>query len=388
MPIHEKVLLLDGGGTQTLPIAKSLFKDGYEVHIFFTHKFSYGPATRYKTKRIQSPSINDETDYTIFFEAYVKDNSIDVVIPMSDPSAQFLSKNKHQFLSFCRFIAPDYDTFLTGYDKNKLMKVCQENDFPMPKTIDLMLTDVSGIDESFFPAIIKPNLTTGGRGMKILNSKNEMENVFESNVKKFGPCHLQEFIKPGGRQFKVELFLDESHKLINSSVIDKIRYYPVSGGSSCFNVSVRDDKIVEICYQVLVKIGWIGFADFDLIEDPRDGVFKIMEINPRIPACIRSVIESGIDYGKLIVDSSMGRRVETYEYIPGKQLRHLGFDFLWLLSSKDRFHTHPGWFRFFKGKHYFQDLSLKDPLPFFYGSWGNMKKIFDASFRESKSKKA
>lgn len=384
--MKTNVLLLDGGGTQTLPIAKSLFNKGHSVHIFIEHKLTYGFATRYASHKIHAPSVKNENNYFTFCKDYILNNSIDVVIPMSDPSAKFLSLHKHSISKICKFISPDYPNFMKGYDKNLLMSVCKDNNFPHPKTIDLMVSSISTIEDSFFPAILKPNLTSGGRGMKIMRNKNELVSIIERNVKDYGPCHLQELISEGGRQFKVEIFLDENHQLINSSVIHKQRYYPVSGGSSCFNMSVRNDLIVDLCYEVLKKIGWIGFADFDLIEDPNDGIIKIMEINPRIPACIKSAIESGIDYGNMIVDASLGKQLKVYDYKPGKQLRHIGFDILWFLNSKDRFKTKPNWFNFFNKEQSFQDFSLTDPLPFVYGTLGNMIKIFSKDFRKSKDK--
>ncbi|MBN1185290.1 MAG: ATP-grasp domain-containing protein [Bacteroidales bacterium] len=380
------VLLLGGDGTQTLPISKPLMKRGYSVHIFYRHRLSYGYATRYASHKIKSPSINDKDDFLTFFTEYVRNKFIDVVIPLSDSSAEFLSKNKQAFIKFCKFIVPDHDIFEKGYDKNLLMSVCRENGFPHPKTIDLRENSISTIKDSFFPAILKPNYTTGGRGMTIVKSKNELESIFDKTVKEYGHCHLQKLIGQGGRQFKVELFLDDKHQLINSSVMHKIRYYPVTGGSSCFNVTIHNDSLVDICFAVLKTIGWVGFADFDLIEDPDDGIIKILEINPRIPACIKSAVESGIDYGNIIVDSSLGNELKTYEYYPGKQLRHIGFDILWFFQSSHRFKADPNWFIFFGKKLSFQDFSLDDPLPFLFGTAGNIRKLISAHFRKSKSK--
>jgi len=140
-----------------------------------------------------------------------------------------------------------------------------------------------------------------------------------------------------------------------------------------------------MCEAVLRKIKWIGFADFDLIEDPRNGIIKIMEINPRIPACIKSVEKSGIDYGSQIVNGALGRPIEKYNYFPGKQLRHLGFDILWFIHSKNRFRANPSWFSFLNKHQSFQDISIKDPMPFFYGTLGNMIKMSSSDFRKSKS---
>ncbi|NNE54780.1 MAG: ATP-grasp domain-containing protein, partial [Flavobacteriales bacterium] len=345
-----------------------------------------GYGTRYANRKIKSPSINNEEEYFSFLVDYIKNNAIDVVIPMSDPTAEFLSKRKPALTGLTKYILPDYPVFMTGYDKNQLMKTCRERGYPHPETYDMAATAVEEIGDSFFPAILKPNITTGGRGMRIINSKNELKSVLPGNVKEYGPCHLQEFVKSGGRQFKIELILDNDGNLISSSVIDKLRYYPVSGGSSCFNVTVLNDSLVEICYRLLRDIGWVGFADFDLIEDPEDQQFKIMEINPRIPACIKSAIESGIDYGNLIVDSSLGKEIHSFAYNPGKQLRHLGLDVLWFLQSKHRFKTTPGWFNFFNKNQSCQDFSWGDPLPFVFGTLGNIAKISQGSFRKEKRK--
>lgn len=384
--MKNQVLLLDGGGTQTLPIAKSIFQRGHSVHIFYEHKLTYGYATRYATRKTQSPSIREEMNYLAFFKDYVERYAIDTVIPMSDASATFLSRHKSTLLQLCKFIIPDYPVYMKGYDKNQLMAVCKANGIPHPKTIDLSVEGLTNVDDSIFPAILKPNLTTGGRGMKILSNRQELERVYEDNVRQFGNCHLQEFVASGGHQFKVQIFIDANGQVAGASSMVKQRFYPVSGGSSCFNTTLENDHLVDICHQVLSQIGWVGFADFDLIEDPKDGVIKIMEINPRIPACVKSAVMSGVDYGNIIVDATSQRALPTVHYVPGKQLRHLGFDILWFFQSKERFSAKPGWFNFFNRNQSFQDISWMDPLPFVFGTIGNIQKILSSDFRKTKNK--
>ena len=136
---------------------------------------------------------------------------------------------------------------------------------------------------------------------------------------------------------------------------------------------------------MLSRLGWEGFADFDLVEDQRDGVVKIMEINPRVPACLKSVVESGVDYANMIVNASLGEPLPEYEYHPGHSLRHIGFEMLWFLYSKNRFASRPSWFRFFGRRLSFQDFSWSDPLPFIVGTIGNIRKQLSPEFRKSKA---
>ncbi|MCC8088713.1 MAG: ATP-grasp domain-containing protein [Rikenellaceae bacterium] len=383
----ETVLLLDGQTIQALPVAESLKKSGYSAVLFCSAKNSYGYHTKYADRKILCPEVTkDETEFYDFLRRYLSEHKTDVIIPMNDDSATFLSKYKPQLSELSNFIMPDYEIFSQAYDKNKLMDLCMDGGFPHPQTFDLERSSAENIkNSSIFPAIIKPNLTSGGRGMKVVNSFEEFMEAYPDIRENYGPCHLQKFIKQGGKQIKVQLFVAKNGELVCSSVIHKQRYYPENGGSSCCNETIKDDKLVGICYAVLEKIGWYGFADFDMIEDPDDGVIKIMEINPRIPACIKSAVKSGIDYGTVIADATLGKSLKKYEYSPGKTLRYIGFEMLWFMNSRQRFKTNPNWFKFFGRNLYFQDFNIRDPKPFIFGTLGNIKKQLSPEFRKSKS---
>ena len=75
-----------------------------------------------------------------------------------------------------------------------------------------------------FPALIKPNITTGGRGMTLVKDIAELHQKLPIIEQQYGLCHLQEFIQPGGKQIKVQLFVNESSELLYSSVLHKQRY--------------------------------------------------------------------------------------------------------------------------------------------------------------------
>jgi predicted ATP-grasp superfamily ATP-dependent carboligase len=272
---------------------------------------------------------------------------------------------------------------MKGYDKNQLMKVCKELGVAHPMTVDLAEDyTLSGMK---YPAIIKPNLTTGGRGMSIVNNQGELEAIIEPTIEKYGNSHVQEFVPAGGRQIKVQLLVDDSQNLLSSSVMCKKRMYPVKGGSSCCNVTMRNEELISTCHQVLKTIEWRGFADFDIIEDPRDNSLKIMEINPRIPACIKSTVAAGIDWGEAIVCEALDHPVPAYSYREGVVLRYLGFDVLWFLKSDDRFKAKPSWFKFFGSNVSYEDVDITDIKSFIMGTYGNIKKLLDPNFRAAKS---
>lgn len=379
-----KVLILDGQAVQSLIIAECLKKSGYEVHLLCDDKMSYGYHTKYACKHFIGPKCTDEK-YMPFLITLLKQEKYATIVPMDDAAAVFLSKNKECIVQYTKILIPDYAIFNKAYDKHLLMELCREKGYPHPRTIDLKILDLGMIPIDIFPALIKPNYTSGGRGMTLVHSLTELQEYLPIIEKQYGDCHLQEYILPGGRQLKVQIFIDRRTNRYYSSVINKLRYYPENGGSSCCNITIENTELTLLCKKILDDIGWDGFADFDLIEDPKDGVIKIMEINPRIPACIKSAVLSGLDYGTMIVDVGLGKELKEYHYKAGQKLRHIGFEILWFLYSKNRFISKPSWFRWIDSDLSFQDFNWRDPLPFIFGTLGNMKKQLNPEFRKMKN---
>lgn len=380
-----KVGILDGESVQALIFAKQLNKAGYKVILFCDAKLSYGYYTKYAHKSILCPSTKSETKkFHTFFLNYLKTHELDVVIPMNDYSAKYLSENKQVLQDEVKFIIPDLSVFMKGYDKNQLMKVCSENNIPHPKTIDISTLEKGANPNFNFPALIKPNETTGARGFRKVESFDELWQVYKPIYDEFGDCHLQELIPDGGMQYKVQLLIKDQ-RIINSTVIEKHRYYPINGGSSCFNHTVVNNELVKICTEVLQIIGWEGFADFDLIQDPRDGIIKIMEINPRAPACIKASVISGVDFPNAIVDLSLNNPIKTYTYKPDKYLRYFSMDLLWLISQESKWKGFKEWKKLlFSKRHFLQDGELFDPMPFVFGACSGIAKQINPKFRASK----
>ena len=284
----RKILVL-GGGTQGLAFIYALHKLGYEVYLVYDAPGNYADASRFCYCKTIAPSPKNESGHIEFLISTIRDNSIDVLIPMGDSSARFISENLSKIKEVVNVKMPDIEHFMMGYDKNQLMVLCERKGYPHPKTIDLSVIPLS--DSSLktfpFPGMLKPNRTTGGRGMVCVNAYDELVSQYGVLRETYGNYHLQEFIPAGGRQFKVQLYIDEQRRLVQGTVMQKVRWFPPKAGSNCCAVSVEKPELIDLCYHILQDIDWLGFADFDFIEDPRDGRLLVMEINPRVPACIK-----------------------------------------------------------------------------------------------------
>jgi len=383
-----KILLLYGDGTQAIPVIKSFHKAGYFVGAVGESKYGYGSNSRYLDKCYYCEDVEDVDKYYLFLAELLKKEKYDAVIPMRDENTKLLCKYREELLGLTRFVVPDDETFEKGFDKHQLMEVCQKYGYPHPQTLIVEGGEIDGVDLNALrhPVLIKPNHTAGGRGMTLVQDRKELLEKFPAIYEQYGDCHLQTYIPQGGAQVEAQLYVNEKKELVQSSVIYKYRWYPENGGSSCCAKSVKNEKLVDMLYHLLLDIGWVGFADFDTIEDPRTGELLVMELNPRYPACVKAAFEAGIDWAEVVANEYLGLPQKQYNYKKDEYLRHLGFESLWFFYSKNRWKTKPNWFKLI-GKHiHYQDMSdWTDPMPFIKGTWGNVKKQMSSEFRESKA---
>ncbi len=382
-----KILLLYGDATQSLPISRSLYKAGHTVDAICFSKCSYGYGSRYIKKKYLYDNAEDVDSYFSFLIEILKKEKYDTILPMRDSTAEVMCKYRDELLKYTQFVMPDYETFERGFDKHRLMEVCKQKGYPHPETYLVGEKQLDGLDleKLKYPILIKPNHTFGARGMTLCNTKEELIEKYPTIYQEYGECHLQTYIPVGGHQVEFQLYVNEKCELVQSSVIKKFRWYPEKGGSSCCNVSWQHKEMVDVCYKLLLDIGWVGFADFDTIEDPNTGELLIMELNPRVPACVKTPIAAGIEWPNVIVSEYLGQKHPHYNKTKEVYLRHLGFETLWFMHSENKWRTKPNWFKMIGRNIYYQDMSdWTDPMPFIRGTWGNVKKMMNPEFRKSK----
>ncbi|MGH4140385.1 ATP-grasp domain-containing protein [Clostridium sp.] len=371
-----RVLILEGFARQVMPLMKALYNLDCHVTTYNKSKLDMGYASRYPDKKLIA--FWDRNDAQKSLDALLevlKKNKYDVVIPLTDFSAMLLSKNKSELSKYAAMATNDWDVFQMASDKQNTMLTCMGNNIPCPYT----LKDVESIDDIInsnieYPFIIKPRTGYGSIGFHCINNEEQLRKIFDSSVAKHGKMLVQEYIPQTDIQYKAELFIDKNGEVKSAVVFDKTRWYPIDGGSTCCSASVDRPDIVESSRNLLKAIGWKGYGDVDLIQDPRDGKAKVMEINPRITASVKVCFASGVDFARQIIEFETGKEVTKYnDYKLDVRLRYMHTDVLWFFQSTNRFKSKPSWFNFKNTTD--QIFSIKDPWPFFTYSLQAIKKL-------------
>jgi len=373
---NDRILIADGHARQALALARAFKELGCSVTAVCESGLDVCSKSRYVDRVVKDKTIKDSPDLRV--ECIIREVSkggYTLVVSFSDVTVEQIVLNKERIEKYCKTAVVDKDRFYLAYDKLNTMRICMDNGIPCPKTyFGLDSVDSVMNQELVYPLIVKPRSSYGAIGLHKFDNSEDLRKYLSSLTDEISGLVIQEYIPQTDLQYECSVFVDDDNTVKSAMVFEKNRWFPVHGGSSTLNISVKDEAIADSCSKLVRLINWRGCCDIDLIRDPRDGVAKIMEINPRISGSGKIVLLSGVNLALQLLQMARGEEVTAYkDYKESIRLRCLYTDFLWFLKSKNRFKAKPSWFSMKNTKE--QVFSWKDPLPYFAFSAGSLFKL-------------
>ena len=237
-----------------------------------------------------------------------------------------------------------------------------------------------------YPVLIKPAIGVGARGITLCRAPDDLRNAFPKVQAAHGTSFIQEQVPQTGVQYKVDTIVDRNQDPLTAVAYAKLRYYPPTGGSSVLNRTEHRPDIINSALKVLKELTWFGFCDFDFITDPRDGVVKLMEINPRYPESYRATVAAGIDMTRIMYQLAKGETPSPQlEYREGRYVRFLFGDLMWFLTTaENRWRTRPSFFDFFRSDTLYQLERATDWGPIMGYVLDNLTMLWDKEERQFK----
>ena len=311
---------------------------------------------------------------------------------MEEETLLLLAKHHSEISQYTYLLSPDLKKIEFVRDKRNLMQFAEARGIPMPKTyyspptpepckvqgLGPESSEVQGspapngvqglnhfVDKFPIPAVIKPRISSGSFGIVYVKKREDLAPSYQSVHERFPLPLIQEWIPDGGGAFGLSALFDEASNIKAAFVHKKLRMYPVQGGLSTLREGVEHPQIMEIGLSLLKSLNWVGVAMVEFKVDPRDGIPKLMEVNPRFWGSLQLAIVSGVDFPHLILKMA---RKESFEpilrYKVGKRSRWLLLgDILHFFNNPNRFHLHPSFFNFFDPNTSYDIISKDDPLP-------------------------
>lgn len=379
-------LVLGADANESLPVIKSLTQQGVCVTAAAPRRLSVGLFSRYPKSKLVYPDPDVRPDaFLDWLEHRVAGGGFPVTLVCGEQITALLAQHRQRFDKVTTIPVVAEETFSICRNKANTVRAAQQLGIETPKT---WFPDDVGIetvapDIDQWPVVVKPAISNGARGIRFSHNQNELRHHYYTTREAFGEVIVQQFIPPGGAQYKAELLLDREGKLLAAGVYDKPRFYPPKAGSSTLNSTVERPDLIACSQQLLNGINWFGMGDCEFIEDPRDGRALLMEVNPRFTRSIKILVEAGIDFPWLLYRMALGLPVEPqFDYKKGLYMRYLLSDCMWFIRSPDRFRSRPSFFWFFGRNLCGEIFSWSDPAPAFAHTIGKSMKLFDKRKRQ------
>jgi predicted ATP-grasp superfamily ATP-dependent carboligase len=102
---------------------------------------------------------------------------------------------------------------------------------------------------------------------------------------------------------------------------------PLRFGTSAVFESRHDPKVLELGLKLLDSTGYRGFAHVEFARDPRDGTFKVLEVNTRLPVWAGIAMNHTFDVARAAYDDLCGLPTPARETFRG--------DLAWVYLAKD-----------------------------------------------------
>lgn len=228
--------------------------------------------------------------------------------------------NKLSPYYFCR--CPKADLAEKLISKDEFYKMCEKYGIDYPKTVVLSPKDSTKIlhDLPFsYPIIIKPASSIrywqhpfdGMKKVYTAQNAEEAENIIH---KIFGAGYpatliLQDFIPGDDSGMYVLTAYSDANAKVKMMCMGHVlleEHTPKGIGNHTAILTEYHPEVMEKIKAFLEDVGYVGFSNFDIKYDHRDGKFKVFEINLRQGRSNHYITNSGMNLAKLLVSDANG----------------------------------------------------------------------------------
>jgi predicted ATP-grasp superfamily ATP-dependent carboligase len=359
-----RVLVTDGHFRKSLAVVRSLGRKGVPVTVGERTCLNTSFFSRYCTRRLVYPSPQQSPNQFIeFILREIKKKQYDCLFPMEEGTLLSLAKY-HSEISQCTYLLiPDLKKIEFVRDKGNLIRFAEAHGIPTPKTFYGLPTSSSSSIP--IPAVIKPRISSGSFGIVYVKKGEDLSSSYQNVHGRYPFPLIQEWIPDGGGTFGLSALFDEASNVKAAFVHKKLRMYPIQGGPSTLAEGIEHPQIMELGLSLLKSLNWVGVGMVEFKVDPRDGIPKLMEVNPRFWGSLQLAIVSGVDFPFLILKMARKEHFDpVLHYAVGKRFRWLLLgDILHFLNHLQRFGLRPSFFNFFDPNTCYDVFSKDDPLP-------------------------
>ena len=364
-----------GGDHPGLGIARSLGRRGIPVYVI-DDEHCISSWSRYVTRFIK---VNDVLD-----ERKTVDAVLDigrrfnlrnwVLFPTRDETVAAFSRHREELSKFFRVGTGEWQSVQWAWDKSKSYSLAATLDIPCPRTFNPK--DASELPSLYasLPLAIKPAVkenffyATRAKAWRA-NTVEELHRFYDKAARQIKPEEIlvQEIIPGDGReQFSFCAFVQHG-QLHSTLTARRCRQHPREFGRAATYVETVDvPEVEELSQRFLRAINYHGLVEIEYKRDPRDGKYKLLDVNARAWGFHSIGSGCGIDFPYMLYADLLGLSIEPVRARAGVGWLRLLTDIPTALADLMHGSLSLGdYFHSLRATRVEAVFSRKDPAPFF-----------------------
>lgn len=280
-----------GSFETALGIVRALGRSGIKVHVL-DHQRLHAAHSRYATPHLCPHPLLDPAGFLAKLRELAESLPVPPVLFISaDEYISAVAANRDEIGNYCRFNISATDLLSRISDKLSQVELAMHHGIPVPHT--KVVTEAAEArlvaDSMPLPAFMKGRDVVrwrrafGGTVKGILvETRAELAAALARALERDVPVIVQEVIPGDATQhMKVSGYTSKAGTLLAAFTLRKIRQHPHGFGFGSTVESIENLELLALGKAFFQRIGYHGTGSIEFKYDARDGIYKLIELNPR-----------------------------------------------------------------------------------------------------------
>jgi D-aspartate ligase len=377
--------------TAGLGVIRSLGSRGIPVVSVYYNKRDMGYVSKYVENSVFAPHPEQHEEKFIgLLLEMSRTRRGAILIPADDATLSVVSRHKKVLDDHYLVACTGWDITERIIDKKFSYELAESIGVPAPRTVmPKSAEDLRRSSASLnYPCLVKPceshlYFEVFKRKMVKVDSFEELARAYRQAADAGLQVMLQEYI-PGDdtRGVNYNSYFWDGEPLVEFTA-EKVRLSPAGFGVPSVVVSKEIPEVIESGRKILKALGYHGYSCTEFKKDPRDGIYKFMEVNGRYNRSALLALECGINFPLMEY-----RHLVEREKPAAVPFRH-GVYWIDEFRDADRFFGECGrrsfpllrYLRPYLTRHVFAVFNTRDPIPFLKRSVDALKEIVRRALR-------
>ena len=309
-----------GGDYQGLGIVRSLGRRGVPICVVDDER-SISRYSRYTSVAVRAADLRDPDKVVAILLELGRRLDLEgwVLFPTRDELVAAFSVHRAALSEVFRVPTPDWNCIQWIWDKRNTYRLAKELNIPIPATwFPKAIEELDQITTPF-PVALKPAIkehffyATKAKAWRA-NNKTELRELYQRAVSLAGAEEviIQDLIPGDGtHQFAYCAFFKNGQAVASMEARRRRQHPHEFGRASTFVETIDLPALGALSERFLSAAGYYGLVEVEYKLDPRDGQFKLLDVNARTWGYHTLGPSAGVDFPYLLYSDQIGTAVDA-----------------------------------------------------------------------------